>query len=662
MSYEFLDQENERFRKIIENELLSNPNPFPRNPVCSRDNLPKFCLGRDEEIGIIKNGIEKVAKSYNHKSAWIPINGSGGTGKTTIALYIYNSAKNKRSRDLDIDYLECAYLDCPSEEKFLNIINIYKRILRDLGKTPGNFPYILGFQFIVQLCTYFEQEYSLKEEFIKRFATSWKIVSRSTSHSDLLMKLKKKAPNFARDLKHFVQEFDFIILNNESLGLPLDYIKILIDLVSDNTHYRKKAYDEIMGETLENEEDAINLLRNLISVLNFLANKTCLLIIIDNLENLPETRDSCKKLFQLLLKFRNTINNCLLLTIGSTDFWEFFNKTLNTSELNMIAGFRFDEITLTNLSEKDASRIMKKYIVDFWKAVSTKGRPKGADSAFPFNLKSFQYLYEINDRNLRDSLKILYNLIEKFKIENQIYYLKNIEDAIYYLRPNTDPVYLFENELAYLENFVETYSDRNQLSRDIEIGLFNAFNEIKKINPYNTLINKVEHEPFIRTKNGKIAKPDILLTLFGSETMENIKKAEIQVKTYYPTNKVNKNEIESSLKLLSEHKIHYLYFLTLSPLSDDAIKALQEYNTQVGRISKLTPEETCYLLLLTRYFSNLFFKKKILTPNLYLQIFEKFGLKLNKLLERIKNIIPIEISTRKKKSEEKKPIKPPPPK
>ncbi|MHA1334892.1 MAG: hypothetical protein ACTSPW_03970 [Promethearchaeota archaeon] len=128
------------------------------------------------------------------------------------------------------------------------------------------------------------------------------------------------------------------------------------------------------------------------------------------------------------------------------------------------------------------------------------------------------------------------------------------------------------------------------------------------------------------------------------------------------TNKVNKNEIESSLKLLSEHKIHYLYFLTLSPLSDDAIKALQEYNTQVGRISKLTPEETCYLLLLTRYFSNLFFKKKILTPNLYLQIFEKFGLKLNKLLERIKNIIPVEISTRKKKSEEKKPIKPPPPK
>ncbi|MHA1284816.1 MAG: hypothetical protein ACTSQP_20125, partial [Promethearchaeota archaeon] len=531
MSYDFLDQENERFRKIIENELLSNPNPFPRNPVCSRDNLPKFCLGRDEEIGIIKNGIEKVAKSFNHKSAWIPINGSGGTGKTTIALYIYNSAKNKRSRDLDIDYLECAYLDCPSEEKFLNIVNIYKRILRDLGKTPGNFPYILGFQFIVQLCTYFEQEDSLKEEFIKRFATSWKIVSRSTNHSDLLMKLKKKTPNFARDLKNFVQEFDFIILNNESLGLPLDYIKILIDLVSDNTHYRKKAYDEIMGETLENEDDAIYLLRNLISVLNFLANKTCLLIIIDNLENLPETRDSCKKLFQLLLKFRNTINNCLLLTIGSTDFWEFFNKTLNTSELNMIAGFKFDEITLTNLSEKDASRIMKKYMTDFWKAVSTKGRPKGADSAFPFNLKSFQYLYEINDRNLRDSLKILYNLIEKFKIENQIYYLKNIEDAIYYLRPNTDPVYLFENELAYLENFVETYNDRNQLSRDIEIGLFNAFNEIKKINPYNTLINKVEHEPFIRTKNGKIAKPDILLTLFGSETMENIKKAEIQVKT-----------------------------------------------------------------------------------------------------------------------------------
>ena len=57
MSYKFIDQENERYRTLIENDLLNNPNPFPRNPVCSRDNLPKFCLGRDEEIGIIKKRI-----------------------------------------------------------------------------------------------------------------------------------------------------------------------------------------------------------------------------------------------------------------------------------------------------------------------------------------------------------------------------------------------------------------------------------------------------------------------------------------------------------------------------------------------------------------------------------------------------------------------------
>ena len=124
MVYKFIDQENERYRAIIESEFLEGPNPFPRNPVCSRDNLPKFCLGRDEEIGIIKNGIEKVATSFNHKSAWIPINGSGGTGKTTVSLYVYDSAKNKKSRDLEIDYLECAYIECPSDYRFINIKNI----------------------------------------------------------------------------------------------------------------------------------------------------------------------------------------------------------------------------------------------------------------------------------------------------------------------------------------------------------------------------------------------------------------------------------------------------------------------------------------------------------------------------------------------------------
>ena len=58
MSYNFINQENIQHGTLIEDELLNNPNPFPRNPVCSRDSLPKFCLGRDEEIGIIKNGIE----------------------------------------------------------------------------------------------------------------------------------------------------------------------------------------------------------------------------------------------------------------------------------------------------------------------------------------------------------------------------------------------------------------------------------------------------------------------------------------------------------------------------------------------------------------------------------------------------------------------------
>lgn len=638
MAYKFNDSENERYRKIIESEFLNNPNPFPRNPVCSRDNLPKFCLGRDEEIGIIKNGIEKVATSYSHKSAWIPLNGSGGTGKSTIALYVYDSVKNKKSRDLDIDFLECAYIESPSNEDYLNVENIYKRIINDLGKTPGNFPYQIGFSFIKKFCKFIESEKTINSDFNDKFSEVSRLISKCKESTELLIALKNKAPNFARDLKYFVKDYDFVFLNNENLNLPIDYIEILIDLMSGNSNFRHGAFDEITGETLDNAEKAIELLKNLIAVLNFLSDKSCLLIIIDNLENLPEKVESSKNLFRLLLKFRNEINNCLVLTIGSSDFWEFFNHNLNTSELNMITGFKFEDISLTNLSERDASRIMNRNLTEFWNTIETKYKPKGADSKFPFSIEAFQYLYEINDRNLRDSLRQLNKRVEKYKIDNQIIYLKNLKDSIYYLRPNLESVYLFENEINFLNEFLSTYTNRNQLSRNIEFGLQNAFNVLQEKSPFGKLIYKVKHEPNIPTIETGIAKPDILLTLFGRESIEDIKNAEIQVKAYFPSNKVKIDEIKGSLALLKERKIHYLTFLSLSELDDRIIQELMKYGPQVGRVSKLNVEEASYLMLLTKEYSNLFFKKDTLDFNSYIQIFAKLDIKFPNFFDRIKTI------------------------
>ena len=655
MSYKFIDRENERYRTMIESEFFSNPNPFPRNPVCSRDNLPKFCLGRDEELGIIKNGIEKVALNYNHKSAWIPINGSGGTGKSTIALYVYDSAKNKKSRDLDIEYLESSYIECPSDSNFLNVSNLYKKILGDLGQQSGSFPYLLGYLFLIKMCNFFEQETLIKSEFIRKFSSVLELISKCSNHAELLMELKKKSPYFARDLKYFVRDYDFIILNNQDINLPIDYIETLIDLTSDNTKFRLEAYNEIMGKNLENDDQAISILKNLISVLNFLFNKACLLIVIDNLENLPETKDTCKNLFRLLLQFRNVINNCLLLTIGSTDFWDFFNKNLNTSELNMLAGFKFSDISLTNLSENDASRIMSRNVKEFWNSINTEYRPRGSDSKYPFSQQVFKYLYEINDRNLRDSLKKLNKIVEKYKVDNHILYLKNIKDGIFNLRPDTDPIYLFENEINYLENFLSNYTNRNRLSRDVEFGLFNAFNEISNKEPYGKDIYKVEHEPVIKTHNNKKSKPDIYLTLFGHESIQEIRKAEIQVKTYYPSNKVKLKEIEGSISLLEEKKTNYLSFITLSPLDDKVIETLQDYGPQIGRTTKLNNEEASYLMLLTKAFRKLFFKEESLSSTFYIQILNKIGINLTDFIDKIKKIQLEEI----RKPTKEGPTKPP---
>lgn len=638
MGFKFKNSENEQYRTMIISEFLKNPNPFPRNATSSRDNLPKFCLGRKEEIGIIKNAIEKVSSSIDKKSNWIPINGSGGTGKSTIALYVYDSTKRKKSKDLDIDYLECSYFDCPSEHKFLTISYLYKKILQDLGTSPDNYPYFLGLEFIKKLFAYFDQEDRIKNDFFRKFSHVWDILLNSKDHTDFVLKIKKKAPNFAKELKVFVNDYDFIFSNNPDIKLETDYMMILIDLVSADTRMRRAARSKILGNELKNEEEAINLLRKLISTLNFIFKKSCLLIIIDNFEYLPEDDKAFKALFKILLKFRNSINNCLLLTIGSTDFWVTFNERFNQSKLNMLLGFKIDDISLKNISSKDASKIMNRYISEFWDSVDKRFRPKGDDFRFPFSLEAFEYIYEINGRNLRKTLKNLYKIVEGYKSDHKIDYMKDTKDSIFYLRLQTQEIYLSENELVYLEDFISRYHDRNQLSRNIENGLFRAFSVIKENSSIGKMIYDVKHEPTIKIDSGSFAKPDVYLELFGDESLQDFKKIEISVKAYYSSNKVPKSEIDGSLALLNEREIDYLTFITLSPLENRILKVLDNFGPQIGRISNLTNEEACYLLLLTKDFSELFFKMYPLDCDKYIQILDKIGINLEKFLQKIRKI------------------------
>ena len=104
--------------------------------------------------------------------------------------------------------------------------------------------------------------------------------------------------------------------------------------------------------------------------------------------------------------------------------------------------------------------------------------------------------------------------------------------------------------------------------------LIKLFDEIKEKSPYGKVIYRVKHEPNMKTESGKVAKPDIFFTLFGAESAQEIRKAEIQVKAYYPSNKVKMDDIEGSLALLTEKKTDFLHFITLSPLDEELIKLL----------------------------------------------------------------------------------------
>ena len=99
--------------------------------------------------------------------------------------------------------------------------------------------------------------------------------------------------------------------------------------------------------------------------------------------------------------------------------------------------------------------------------------------------------------------------------------------------------------------------------------------------------------------------------------------------------------------------MHYLSFIILSPLDDKIIETLGKYGPQIGRISNLNNEESFYLLLLTKSFLELFFKRKILDFNSYVQIFDNIGINISEFFENIKKIHLTSIKILEEKMESK---------
>jgi len=644
----FYEAENELNSDFINQIILTKQNPFPRNPVTSKDNLPEFCLGRTEEIGIIKNAIEKVSNDPGNKSAWIPINGDGGTGKSTIALYVYNKIRNGHSGDLDVDHIESAYINIPADPRYLTISYIYKKIIENLGDSPETYPYFLGFKFVNKLCEIIFNIEELREEFEEIFKDAWSNISSCDNYTQFLIKVKKKAPKFTNELIEFVHEYDYLI--QSKIQLNLKYIQKLIELISGNKKVRRNACEFILGRNIKDEVEARDMIESFVKTTNLLFERSCLMVIMDNLENLSLEEKTFREFFKFLQAFRNNINNCLLLTIGSTKFWEFFRKAISMSEWNMIEGFKYEELSLISVSEEDASRILMRHMSEFWEKYGSDIPPIGKDRNYPFSKPSFRYIYEINDRNLRDTLKICNRIIEKFKESNQILYYKNLETSIYNLRPQSVGTYLFENEINFLLKFLAKFADRNNLSRKIENGLIRAFNVIKDNQEIKYLSN-VEHEPPIKLDSGKICKPDVYLTLFGQKSILNLRKAEIQVKASFPTNPVKLSHVRSSIDILKEGKIQYLHFITLSPLENKILEELKKFKSRVGRITPLASEEPAYLVLLLSEFSKIFFRKEILDYDTYIGILKKIGIEIPELFEEIKKIPILDLS----KPEEKQP-------
>lgn len=608
-------------KPTILNPLYENPFPKPPFAVNYYNNPPLFCYGRDDNLNEIVN---EINNSINHfQPILIRVMGKQGIGKSTLICWCANEINKKYS-------VPIIYLETSAQPDDFKMKSLYRQIISKIEK-PDIINKLL-FKSINKFIKIFKNASGrLYEELSNKF--SGEEIKHLISNSEYIEE-KIKNPIFNQKM--------FDLLNNNSIILK-NYIPIELNflLVFWKAHTQNpelmrslnafRGYDSYSGYNIQTDSDASKYIDEIIELFRWAFDeKTTLIIIIDHLEaGISHQKESVySNLFSLLLNLRQKKFLTIILS-GTLDAYGAFDEVLQEDQKLQLDNWS-KTIALTSLDPNVVIEIINRYLVIFWSKFNYQ--PPPSKVLFPFGINSIKYLYDNNGQDLRNTLKNLYELIEKYRKDNKLELIESFFDAFKAFRQRDDVALSYIEQKELREKLLNSKIQDKYRSTMVEMALCNFFEILRNHQDYSYL-SDVRHEPPLGMSN---KKPDIFLEFFGNLGSELIKKLGIEVKVYRKSKEVPKKDIEKTYLLLKENALDYVTWITNVPLDlRYRYNIPDELKINLGRISPLNELELGYISFMV-YFEEIFERKPAIEEIEF--ILNKLDLSPIKLREKLKTL------------------------
>lgn len=608
-------------KPTILNPLYENPFPKPPFAVNYYNNPPLFCYGRDDNLNEIVNEINNSITHF--QPILIRVMGKQGIGKSTLICWCANEINKKYS-------VPIIYLETSAQPDDFKMKSLYRQIISKIEK-PDIINKLL-FNSINKFIKIFKNASGrLYEELSNKF--SGEEIKHLISNSEYIEE-KIKNPIFNQKM--------FDLLNNNSIILK-NYIPIELNflLVFWKSHTQNpelmrslnafRGNDSYSGYNIQTDSDASKYIDEIIELFRWAFDeKTTLIIIIDHLEaGISQQKESVySNLFSLLLNLRQKKFLTIILS-GTLDAYGAFDEVLQEDQRLQLDNWS-KTIALTSLDPNVVIEIINRYLVIFWSKVNYQPPPSKA--LFPFGINSIKYLYDNNGQDLRNTLKNLYELIEKYKKNNELEYIESFFNAFKAFRQRDDVALSFIEQRELIAKLLDSSIQDKNRSTKVEIALCKFFKILQNHPDYNYLTD-VKHEPPLGKSN---KKPDVFLEFFGNLGSDLIKKMGIEVKIYRKSTEIPKKDIEKTYLLLKENALDYVNWITNVPLNlQYRYNIPDDLKINLGRISPLNDLELAYIAFIS-YFEEIFERKPTIEEIEF--ILNKIDLSPIKLKEKLRTL------------------------
>jgi len=577
--------------KILLNSETENP--FPKPPIATNfyNNPPSFCYGRDKHIEEIKH---EIIESIQYKQPkLIRVIGKQGIGKSTLICWSVNKIS-------EIYRIPVTYLETSSQPEDYEMRALYRQLVAHLEKSGICVDILLNsIRKFINLIV--DRGESLYNELTKKF--SGEAINSLTTNLNFIRE-KIDNPEFYNNFISLLKSN--IIILKQLIPVDITFLTIFwkSHIQNPDAFDAMKAFQgvyEYSGYSVETNNDASKYIDELIELIRWCFNKkTTIVLIFDHLEaGISEHQeDVFKNLFSLLLNLRQKKYLTIILS-GTLDAFGAFDEILQEDQELQLNNWS-KIIALTNLEPNYLLDIVNKYLFDFWSRFNYQPSPDS--SLFPFGTNSIKYLYENNGLDLRKTLKNLYEIIEYYKKNKKLEHINTFFRAFKAFRQREDIVLTITEQREFTKKLLDPSIQDKVRSTKVEVALCEFFEVLKNHPDYNYLTD-VKHEPPLG-KSGK--KPDVFLEFFGNLGARFVKKLGIEVKIYRKSDKVSKNDIEKTYRLLEENALDYVTWITNVELDLRYRFAISEgLKEYIGRVSPLDDLELGYLSFIT-YFKEIF--------------------------------------------------------